>query len=79
MANSVNVIVTSFTVTECCVNLFLSIMSPVLPLEVGGEYLIKLPLTSNGVTLKGLSENLSVDVTAEAADDEELELSDEDS
>lgn len=56
VANSVNVIVTSLTVTECCVNLFLSIISPVLPLEVGGEYLIKFPFTSSGVTLNGFSE-----------------------
>lgn len=58
VANSVNVIVTSLTVTECCVNLFLSIINPVLPLEVGGEYLIILPLTSNGVILNRFSATL---------------------
>ena len=52
-----NVIVTSFTVTECCVNLFLSIIRPVRPDEVGGEYFIRLPLISNGIILNGFSES----------------------
>lgn len=39
-------------------NLFLSIIKPVLPLEVGGEYLMRLPLTSKGVILNGFSEGL---------------------
>lgn len=43
--------VTSLTVTECWVNRFLSIIRPVLPVDVGGAYLIKLPLISIGVDL----------------------------
>lgn len=35
-----NVIVISLTVTECWVNLFLSMIKPVRPVEVGGAYLI---------------------------------------
>ena len=55
VANSVKVIVTSLTVTECCVNLFLSIIRPVRPLDVGGEYFMRLPLISSGVIRNGFS------------------------
>lgn len=79
MANSVNVIVTSLTVTECCVNLFLSMIRPVLPVEVGGTYLIKLPLISIGVELLGdFTDNADdaddVDDTDDADDDLSLIL-----
>lgn len=71
VANSVNVIVTSLTVTECCVKRFLSMMRPVLPLEVGGEYLIKFPSTSSLATLKELSPATLAEGAGELAVDEE--------
>lgn len=70
--------VTSLTVTECWENLFLSIISPVLPLEVGGEYLMRFPLTSIGVILKGFLEDFVEGIgnefvgSGELADDDEI-------